>query len=74
MTTTKTSAVGDTGSLQRLVRANDLQPLTGYSPAYIYELMAAGKFPKPIKLAGGRAVAWLESEIVAWQRDRIAAR
>ena len=70
----KIAVVSDTGGLQRLVRARELRSLTGHSPQYIYELMAAGKFPKPIKLAGGRAVAWLESELVEWQQARIRAR
>lgn len=39
----------------------------------LYEWMAAGSFPKPIKI-GPRAVAWVESELDAWERQRIAER
>lgn len=39
---------------------------SGYSIASIYRLMAAGKFPHPVK-TGGRAVRWRQSDITAWQ-------
>ena len=39
----------------------------------LYERIAAGNFPKPIKL-GERAVGWLEGDIADWQAGRIAAR
>jgi prophage regulatory protein len=65
--------VGDTGPVQRIYRRGDLTKITGYSVPYIYELINAGQFPKPIKL-GERASGWLESEIAAWQRKRIKAR
>jgi predicted DNA-binding transcriptional regulator AlpA len=32
--------------------------------------MKAGKFPKPVKI-GDRAVAWLQSDIQAWQDELI---
>jgi predicted DNA-binding transcriptional regulator AlpA len=35
--------------------------------------MAKGTFPKPIKLEG-KAVGWLEPEIIAWQKKRKAER
>jgi len=34
--------------------------------------MGNGQFPRPIKLAE-RSAAWLESDVVAWQEERIAA-
>jgi prophage regulatory protein len=40
----------------------------------MYALIAADQFPKPVKLSeGGRAVAWIESEIDAWIESRITA-
>ncbi len=48
---------------------------TGKSRTRIYEDVAAGTFPAPIKLGpGARAVGWLESEIDAWIAARIAER
>ena len=35
--------------------------------------MDAGRFPRPVKI-GPRAVAWVESEIDDWLRQRIADR
>ncbi len=63
---------GETG-LQRIYRRPDLPAVTGLSIPRINELVASDEFPKPIKL-GERAVGWLESDLVAWQRQRIAAR
>jgi predicted DNA-binding transcriptional regulator AlpA len=40
----------------------------------IYLLMLEGKFPRPVKIGRSKAVAWLASEIAAWQRQRVAAR
>ena len=31
------------------------------------------RFPRPIKVLGPRTVAWLQSDIAAWQQERIAA-
>jgi prophage regulatory protein len=46
---------------------------TGLSNSTLYELMAAGKFPKPVKIAD-RCVAWPENEVDAWIAARIAER
>jgi Prophage CP4-57 regulatory protein (AlpA) len=35
--------------------------------------MAEGRFPRSIR-TGKRSVAWLESEVLAWQQARIAER
>lgn len=59
--------------VDRIYRRTEMRTVTGYCVPYIYELIAAGKFPKPIKL-GDRAVGWLASEIAEWQRRRIAER
>lgn len=60
-------------ALERIYRRPDLPAVTGLSIPYINELVAAGRFPKPIKL-GARASGWLESELLAWQAERIAER
>lgn len=44
-----------------------------YSRQHVYKLIAADKFPKPIKL-GEQRVAFVESEIDAWIKSKIAAR
>ncbi|MDP1649587.1 MAG: AlpA family phage regulatory protein [Rubrivivax sp.] len=49
-----------------LMRAPAVRLATGYSRSSIYALMKAGKFPKPVTLAGGGAVAWRSSDVAAW--------
>ena len=61
--------------LNRLYRLKDVEQFAGLKRTQISELMKAGEFPKPISLSdSGRAVAWLEHELIAWQTARIAAR
>jgi prophage regulatory protein len=57
----------------RILRLKVLKEATGLSRSSIYEQMANDDFPKPIPL-GPRAVGWVESEVLAWQRKRIAKR
>jgi prophage regulatory protein len=59
--------------MKKIMRRPEVESVTGLSRSSIYELVAAGTFPKPINL-GGRAVGWLEGEIVAWVEKRVAER
>jgi prophage regulatory protein len=47
-----------------------------YSPTHLWRLVKAGKFPKPIKLYPGPGARnlWDESEVVANEKERRAAR
>lgn len=56
-----------------LERLPQVRTRTGLSRSEIYRRIAAGDFPKPIKL-GPRASAWPEHEVTAWIAARIAAR
>ena len=56
----------------RIARRKQVESRTGLSRSSIYAGMAAGTFPKPIRL-GAQSVGWLESEIDAWLHERIAA-
>jgi prophage regulatory protein len=56
-----------------IVRWPGPRKYNGKGRSQTYADMAAGKFPKPIKL-GGRAVGWLKSELEDWQKARIAER
>lgn len=55
------------------IRLAEVIRRTGLPRASIYELMAEGRFPKPVPLAE-RSVGWIEAEIVSWQEARIAER
>jgi prophage regulatory protein len=56
----------------RLIRAAELygpQGITGMSKSAFYRAIAAGQFPRPIKLTE-RCVAWKSTDVAEW----IAAR
>lgn len=47
------------------IRRKALEAKLGLSCSTIYAMMAASKFPRPVKL-GRRAVGWREQDIVDW--------
>jgi len=57
---------------EKIARRKKVEARTGLSRSSIYAGIKAGTFPKPIQL-GRQSVGWLESEIDAWLRERIAA-
>ena len=57
----------------KFLRLPAVSSMTGYSKAAIYVHIAAGKFPRPIPLAG-RGVAWEHGEVQDWMRARMATR
>lgn len=52
----------------------EVERRVGLRRSAIYRRMQEGRFPKPIHDIDSATVWWLESEIEAWQRARIAAR
>lgn len=58
---------------EKVLRRGEVERATGLPRATIYDKIAKGTFPRPIKL-GERSVGWLEAEIIAWQKARIAER
>ncbi|MDO6460969.1 AlpA family transcriptional regulator [Granulosicoccaceae sp. 1_MG-2023] len=56
--------------IDRMLRRKEVEVITGRSRSAIYEGMAAGTFPKPVKI-GARAVAWPESAIRKWIAERM---
>ena len=64
-------APADSYQLIRLPQVREILPLSKPS---IYRLIADGKFPAPVRIGGGHAVAWVRSEVEAFVRVRIAAR
>jgi prophage regulatory protein len=53
----------------RYLRRPAVEAMTGLSRSTIYDLMAKGEFPKPVKLTA-KAVAWPESAIADWLASR----
>lgn len=52
-----------------ILRIRDVKRAVGMSVSTIYEWMANGKFPTPIRL-GARSVGWKKDDIEAWQESR----
>ncbi|EGQ8704893.1 AlpA family transcriptional regulator [Vibrio parahaemolyticus] len=58
----------------RFLRLKEVMSLTGLGRSTIYKFMAdETDFPKSVPL-GGRAVAWVESEIEEWMESRRSMR
>lgn len=53
----------------RFLRMKDVMDLTGLSRTGIYMSIGRGEFPEPVKL-GSKAIAFVESEVQSWMRDR----
>ena len=56
-------------AIDRLLRRPEVEALTGLARATIYQKMAAGHFPRPVKI-DTRAVAWPLSVIEKWIETR----
>jgi prophage regulatory protein len=52
------------------LRVPDVCRIIGISRATLYEMMAKGEFPKPIKLFERRMARWSAQEIERWQEKR----
>lgn len=59
--------------MQKLVRLPEIIARTSLSRSTIYEMMALGRFPRPVKL-NLRSNGWIEDEINDWLDSRIADR
>ena len=54
-------------NLDRFLRRQEVEAVTGYSKSSIYRLIGLEEFPKPIAF-NPRCVRWRESDVVAWQQ------
>jgi len=55
--------------IDRFLKRKEVETATTLSKATIYRRMGEGTFPKPVPV-GLRAVAWLESDVAAWQQQQ----
>jgi prophage regulatory protein len=61
--------------VDEFLRLGDVLKASGKGRTALYAAVARGEFPSPLKLSeGGRAVAWLKSEVIAWQQRQVALR
>ena len=58
--------------MERLVSISEVESQVALKKSTLYELIAVGEFPSPIKV--GRASRWLLSEIQAWIDERASQR
>ncbi|MHB0765725.1 helix-turn-helix transcriptional regulator [Stutzerimonas sp. NM35] len=58
---------------RRFIKLAQVKDYTSLSTSEIYRRIAAGTFPKQIRL-GPKSVAWDESEVLAWCDDLAAQR
>ena len=70
--TSKTDFNNPTTAQIIFIRKKEVMRRTGLSSSSIYDLMSRSLFPQSIKLAGGKSVAWLESDVVQWQQQCLA--
>lgn len=59
--------------MTKFIRLQEVLNRSGLSRSTCYEMIAAGTFPKPVKIAP-RAIAFAESEFEQWAAQRIAER
>ena len=52
----------------KLIRRHQLEANLGISRSTIYQMMASGEFPKPLKI-GRRAVGWRVEDIEKWLEE-----
>ncbi len=57
----------------RVITKKELLKIVPYTAQHILRLEGAGKFPKRLHLGANRVV-WLQTEIEAWLKARIAER
>ncbi|WP_073586514.1 helix-turn-helix transcriptional regulator [Vibrio quintilis] len=57
----------------KILRLKEVMAMCGIKKTAIYSYMEQGYFPKSVPL-GGRAVGWVESEVIDWINARIQER
>jgi predicted DNA-binding transcriptional regulator AlpA len=55
-----------------LLTVKDVVKFAQVGRSFVYQEVAAGRFPKPVKL--GRSVRWLKSEVLAWVQGKALNR
>jgi prophage regulatory protein len=56
---------------ETILRLPSVKARIGLARSSIYQLVAQGRFPRPIAL-GSRSVGWLESEVDEWLAAQVA--
>ena len=65
--------MSDAPASLRILRGHEVDRLTGVHESARNRLEAAGQFPRRVKITD-KAVGWIEGEILAWIKGRMALR
>ena len=57
----------------RIIRLSEVTHVTGLARSTVYKMIEANQFPRSVSL-GGRAVGWVEQEVLDWIEERIVER
>ena len=57
--------------MKKILRKPAVLGTTGLTNSTLYDLIARGKFPRPIKITE-RSTGWIEDEVQEWVGKRIA--
>ena len=63
----------DTASSLRILRGHEVERLTGVGEGARNRLEAVDQFPRRVKITD-KAVGWIEGEVLAWIKGRMALR
>jgi len=69
---TKSNSSAAVTSIHRFLKLDDVVAITTLSKSEIYRRISSNTFPKQISL-GPKSVVWIESEVLIWCEERIAA-
>ena len=59
--------------IERFLRRDEVSRITGLPVSTLYAMMADDRFPKNFRISP-RLCAWRESDVAAWQAERLAER
>jgi len=59
--------------MSMLLRRPQVLERTGIKTTRLYEMIASGEFPAPVRIGNGRAVAWVSSEVDEYIAKLVAA-
>ncbi len=68
-----TNNIQQNETVPRLLKLDEVMNMTGLSKSSVYHQMNKGTFPRPINI-GVKSVAWLETDIQLWIKNKIELR
>jgi prophage regulatory protein len=66
------TAMAEQAAEVKFIKLTEVLAISGKSRSSIYDAIKKGEFPAPVKV-GGRASAWIKSEVLQWTQNCILA-